>query len=375
MEKPLHINIAAIPNTEYGNPKLLEHDLRLTKASILYADRVKLCSLTAWLATSFHLIGNLPMTVNQQFEILMSFAPAIISINPDSINLTELQKLQQLLKKNPILLTRKERLKISRFRDMFPEIWKNLGSGFGETLSKFGFDEIELAANQGLLEIQPFSKITSEEFPFEYLSIVEDLLSNSSTNPLLDEQTNDLVRLALKAGKISISNASTRRGKQIGLVADLFDHLPVFDIKMDELLDIRKELQNPLVRFRAEMVNLSIDIETASWDKDFPADVQNTYQAKIEPTLLEIEEKLKSTSFRDFWSRRFVDKYAYLAGTTAISYALGATVSPLIGIASAFVAAGIFTEAGFSELIEKRREIERNGIYFYYQVKNHISKK
>ncbi len=74
---------------------------------------------------------------------------------------------------------------------------------------------------------------------------------------MLDEQTNELVRLALQEGKMSIGNTSARRGKQIGLVADLFNRLPIFDIKMDELLDIRDELHKPLVRFRAEMITLS----------------------------------------------------------------------------------------------------------------------
>ena len=72
-------------------------------------------------------------------------------------------------------------------------------------------------------------------------------------------------------------------------LANLFDRLPVFDIKMDELLDLRAELQRPLINFRAEMINLSRDIENASWDKDFSSDVQDVYQAKVEPTLLELE--------------------------------------------------------------------------------------
>ncbi len=99
----LHITVAAAPNIEFGNPKLLEHDLRLTKASILYADRVKLCSMTAWMATSFHLIGNLPMTVAQRYDILMSIAPAIASINSDTVNLLELQRMQA--KVNPFVET------------------------------------------------------------------------------------------------------------------------------------------------------------------------------------------------------------------------------------------------------------------------------
>lgn len=370
--KQLHITVAAAPNVEYGNPRLLEHDLRLTKASILYADRVKLCSMTAWFATSFHLMGNFPMSVTQQFEIMMSMAPAIASTNPDSINILELEKMHRLIKRNPITLTKKEKIKISKFKDTFPEAWEKMSIGLNEILKNFGFDEIEIAASEGLLEIHPFSK-TGSEAAHEYISAVEEMLGSQLTHPMLDEQTSDLVRLALQEGKMTIKNPVTRKGKQVGLVSDLFDRLPIFDIRMDELLDIRDELQKPLINFRAEMVKLSKDIETAPWDEDFSSDVQGTYQSKVEPALQEIEEKLKSTTFREFWSKRVVDKSGFLATGAGFSTYLGAAVSPIVGIASALVGASLFTEAGFAELREKTSEIERNGLYFYYQIKKHTS--
>ncbi len=372
-ENNLHISIAATPDIEFGNPKILEHDLRLTKASILYADRVKLCSMTVWMATSFHLIGNLPTNTVQQFDILMSFVPAIESLNPNTVNLLELQNLHQLLKRNPILLTRKEKIKISRFTEKFPEIWEKLRIEFNEKLDTFGFDEIKLAIKNNLLEIHPFSSSVNDELAQEYVSVVQDILNSTNTHPMFDEETNKLVKLGLEEGKILTGIRNIKKSKQIGLVADLFDRLPVFDIKMDELLDLRNELQRPLVSFRAEMINLSNDIETAVWDKDFPSDVQTTYQSNVEPALQEIEEKLQSVSFKKFWERRIVDKYGYLGSIAGSSYALGAAISPLSGIAAAIIGTGLFIEAGRADLNDKINEIERNGLYFYYRVKKHAN--
>jgi len=370
-DKHLHITVAAAPNIESGNPKILEHDLRLTKASILYADRVKLCSMTASMATSFHLIGNLPLSVNQQFDILMSFAPLIASQNPDTVDLSELQKMHQLLKKKRILLTKKDRIKIARFQEFFPSLWERLSGSFNEILTNFGFDELELAANNGLLELHPFLSTGTHENLEEFLSFMEEMLSSPNTHPMLDEQISDLVRYALQEGRMSVGSSVIRRGKQIGLVADLFERLPIFDIKMDELLDLRNELQSPLIRFRAEMIKLSKDIESASWDEDFPADVQQTYQEKVAPALIEIEEKLQSTAFKEFWTGRIVEKWEFAAGGAGAAV-LGAAVSPLAGIGAAMLATGIFVKAGQSELKEKIQEIERNGIYFYYRVKKQM---
>src|ERR1044072_6449555 len=360
-ERNLHITVAAAPNLEIGNPRILEHDLRLLKASILYADKVKLCRMAAWMATSFHLIGNLAMSIREKFDIIMSFAPIIASQNPNAVNLNGFQKIQTLLKRNPVTLTKKERLYLSRFKERFPEMWDTLSVSFNEILRGFGFDELELAAQQGLLEIHPFSSI-GDDAPKEYIAAVEEMLRSNETHPMLDEQTNDLVRLGLREGKISVGNTSTQKGKQIGLVGDLFDRLPIFDIPMDELLDVRNELQRSLLGFRSEMIYFSKDIESARWDEDVPSDVQAIYQSKVEPALLEIEDKLRSTSFREFWSRRIVDKFGYLAGSYGGAYAFGAAVSPLLGIATALAATAVFTEAGQAELREKVSEIERNGL-------------
>jgi hypothetical protein len=371
--KKLHITVAAAPNTETGNPKLLEHDLRLTKASILYADQVKLYSMTSWMATSFHLMTNFPISIAQKYEILMGFVPTIASLNPDSVDLFELQKMQLLLQKNKVLLTKKEKLKIARFNDFFPTLWNNMSESFNRILKGFGFDELELAANSGFLELQPFLTTGTQQNLEEFLSFIEEMLNSPTTHPMLDELISNLVKQALREGKMSVGSGITRRGKQIGLVADLFDRLPIFDVRMDELLDLREELQNPLIRFRAEMVNLSNDIESASWDEDFPADVQQTYQHKIAPALLEIEEKLQSTALKEFLTRRIVEKWEFAAGSVGAAV-LGASISPLAGIGAAMLATGIFIKSGQSELKEKIQEIERNGLYFYYKVKNRIGK-
>ena len=82
----------------------------------------------------------------------------------------------------------------------------------------------------------------------------------------------------------------------------MFDRLPVFDVPMVELIDLRADLDRPLIAFRSKIVELSEEVESAVWDNDFEGDVQQTYRKTVEPALIEIEAELKSLRFRDFWT-------------------------------------------------------------------------
>ena len=362
----LHITVAATPdNSDFRNPRIIDHDLRLLKASILYADRVKLCSIGAWMVTNVYLIGSKKFSQAEQLEFIISLLPTIDPEKSKTL-LPQFEQLYSLFKRNPLFLTKKQRrIKIGAAQ-IVQQGWKEFQERIAESTNNVGFGEIETLVNLGLLEIHSFSSTNiniGKEAVHEYFSAVKNILNNTSTHPMLDQETNELVRLASQEGKLFIRNSGTRKSKQIGLVANLFDRLPVFDIKMDELLDLREELHKPLVYFRSEMVKLSNDIESATWDKDFSSDVQETFQTKVEPALLEIEDKLKSTQFSEFWSRRIVDKYGYLAGTAGTSFAMGAAVAPWAGIGTALLAGigtslasgAVFTKAGLSELREKNR--------------------
>jgi hypothetical protein len=365
----LHISVAAVAKPDGDFPLILENDLRLVKASLLYADKVKLCSITGWLATRFYKLGTKPTTDVEQLETIIELSTKFMEMDANIANILPLlHKYLKLFKRSPITLTKRERLEKVEFKSKFPTIWAPIREQFAEIPRRAGYSEMEIAAQRNLLEFHPFPA-SDDELMQEYWLVVKEMLDSPSTHPLFDEQTANLVQLGVKAGQLSVKFRRVQSSKQVGLVADLFDRLPVYDIPMAALLDLRDELHNPLTRFRAEMIKLSKDIESAPWDEDFPFDVQNVVQAHVEPALLEIEEQLKSNSFKEFWSRRVVDKYGFLAGTAGV---LGAAISPLAGIGAAMLGTALFIKAGQADLRDKIDATERNGLYFYYKVKKRV---
>jgi hypothetical protein len=374
-DNSLHITVAAAPESQPGNPRIIDHDLRMVKASILYADKVKLCSLSTSLVNKLFIMSESPQTDAEKAEMLMAIIDFMkpMGLVIDDTTIKELLPIYiNVHKIGRHVLPESERKRFDHFTEIINQFWEKVSDlGMNHALN-IGLNEIKTATDQGILEIHQFEQF---EDPHDYFYEVEKFLSSASTHPMLDEQTNNLVRLALKEGKIEIRKNPNLRSKQASLVANLFDRLPVFDIKMDELLDLRKELENPLIRFRAEIYNLTEEIESASWDEDFPYDVQGVYQSKIAPVLLEIEEKLQSSGLRDFWSRRIGEKSAILFGGGNVGYAIGAAISPFAGIFMALLTGLAFTESSFAEWREKRDEIQKNGLYFYYRMIKHSEQK
>lgn len=87
------------------------------------------------------------------------------------------------------------------------------------------------------------------------------------------------------------------RGKQISLATELFSKLPSFPgASLDEVLSIRSDLGEPLVRFRAAMVHLSNMIKESQFDDQFEERVQDINVQEVEPALMEIREALRDNS-------------------------------------------------------------------------------
>jgi hypothetical protein len=186
------------------------------------------------------------------------------------------------------------------------ESWPAFSEGFREIITKLGGDEIVSAAETGLLRIHRFeapigrSILDSETGSVvnEYVSVVGETVSNKSTYPLFDEQTNQIISLGIKASVIPVSDFGVFRGREVGLAADLFKRLPLFPhATVNEVLDIRRELAVALLGFRSAMLKFSKDIKDASWDDDFGLSAEIVFRPEVAPAILNIEQEVKGNRF------------------------------------------------------------------------------
>lgn len=125
-----------------------------------------------------------------------------------------------------------------------------------------------------------------------------DILAEGRAYPLFDDRTGSLVAAGVAEGLFLPDSESLFRGRQIGAAAQLMSYLPAFPpATVSEILAIRDELRNPLVRFRSAVVKVARLIDSVPYEPDFSVRLEELYRAEVAPAVLEIREQVESNKF------------------------------------------------------------------------------
>jgi hypothetical protein len=204
----------------------------------------------------------------------------------------------------------------------------------------------------------------------EYVEAVSATVTDASTYPLFDEVTGDLIRDSIREGLIPVSDNAVVRSKETGLAADLLKRLPLFDeASIEEILDIRRELQRPLVRFRGAMISFSEGIKNAAWDENFSFDAERVFNKDVAPVILDIEDEVKANPYLIELARNWINKSLLVAGGSALAVTLSNLSLPSIAALSigAIVNTAITIRDTNKEWSKNQRAVEKNSLFFYYR--------
>jgi hypothetical protein len=396
-----HITIGTYPTGGLS----LEQELQLVKAALVYADRVKLYSLTASLL--FMMLRQREFTPDQQLKLLEIVVPYLAS-EQDARGVQA--SLAEYKHGFPDRSRHQRRALQKQFPRLLAQQWKTVEKTAIELAKQAKADSIERAVQAGLLELHTFEGTDRDEVVLEFIGdciasaakspLLESRLlemrerdrriltefvegvcgavSDGSTYPLFDTQTSELVRASIQADRTAVSEPDVERGKHSGLAGNLLERLPLFDqAPIDEILDIRRELARPLVRFRAAIVQFSESIKSASWDEDFPKEAEKVFHRDVGPAVLDIEEEVKSNKLLASVLRKFVDKPIVLPAGSIFTLAIS-KLSSLPNEIALSLGIGISSAAivydAYREWRQKERVIERNHLFFYYKARKRLSR-
>lgn len=197
-------------------------------------------------------------------------------------------------------------------------------------------------------------------------TLLLDAIAQRGRYPLLDTKTGTLADAAAAVGLGSAS--AVARSRVAGFGNTLLAHLPSPKGKVDELLDLRRELHPYVSRFRRGLATASEGIDGAQWSPEFEQQAQEIYLVNVAPHVEELRDKLRST--RAFHG--FFENIVGAAGDMGKAAGIGLVVAnladpdlPKAVLASIGVGAVVAKEA-MSQIKEKRlkRETLRNNDWF-----------
>ncbi|HEY8602326.1 MAG TPA: hypothetical protein VIL85_28140 [Thermomicrobiales bacterium] len=410
--KELHFSIgtgptgALSPDTAYSINS--DHDLRLVKAALLYADSATLYSMTTSWQMSLLQVKNL--TLQEKIAFVKLMMPTISSDDEEYGSLRQLLRRYDQIMRRP-QPNREERqviknteavvhltiprieAELERLRPA--EIMRAVESGFlrvHDFVSSYSDDKARLAAEmirQGAPDEQARgSRAWTDAMAEQYYQIISNTLSDNSTYPLFDEEAGGLIGAALREGALKVSDAGLVRGKHSGLAADILERLPQFEYAtVSDILDIRKELEQPLRRFRRAVLGFSEKIKNAPWDEDFVTEADGIFYRDIDPVITEIEEQVRTNSYLATLLRRIgipsaTALTAVLAGLSDVPGRIAQALNnPAVGSA-AIPAAAVGTVPAVLTAINaavehrtKMGEIKRHDLFFYYKSKQQLQSK
>jgi transcriptional regulator with XRE-family HTH domain len=358
----LHIIIGAAPDPEVS----LQRDLRLVKAALLYADSITLCSPKVMFLAG---VGSLQtMNTREQIAYLQEVAPHLDMEPARLASLMDgLKAYQQIKGKRN--RTREELLLQGRLESAISQGWDGIKATSAEMLRRAGAGEFSDLIKGGVLDIYPLHVTDDvEDLVTAYVEVIEEAISRSISYPLLDDRSSNLIQAMAREGHLAPPDGSLKRGRAIALAAGLFERLPMFDeSSVTEIWDVRLELQRSLTNFRSAMLEYASTIKSAAWDDDFPSDADNVFHEKVAPTLVEIEEAVKSNKYLLELTHRITEKPILPSGSVlglllAHEASMPALVSAALGVGGTIIAAS----DAHREYRKNRKQYEQNQLYFYY---------
>lgn len=371
---PLRIAIATAPQVSGGHVSLSE-DIRLLKPALLYADVVTLYSPGALLLSAASSAARLDAAGRMSFlrQVYPIFepdrAPVLMAM---LVGYRRLEKQKRGRSREELLDYLRLRPEVEKLKSEIDRVWAaDLVPKLEQLLESAGANQLIGAISAGLLEVDP---LMDGDQGFDNDAVVEafvvriaEVLSERGTYPLFDGQTGTLVRHGIAEGLFQATPLSRERGKQVAAASDILGLLPAFPkASVAEILDIRTELEAPLVRFRAAMVELGKLVESAAYEEGFADQVDELYRAKVAPALLEIEEQVRANSYLRVLVGEVVgDSKTLLAGVLGVGLAHAADVSQLV--AGGVAAAGQAMAKAAWERQARGRKLSEHELYFLYR--------
>lgn len=237
-----------------------------------------------------------------------------------------------------------------------------------------GVNELLPAVRANLISINDRLPSTGDVWG-SFIEEIVRYLADPEYVVLLDDRLSGIVSSLISKGRVAPTQQDLEGSAEAVLGAGLIARLPSFtEIPMDEILDLRRDLQGPLVRYRSAVAGMrSQELDPYSPSRNEVIDF--VWRQQVAPALLDIEEDLREHGLIRELARslradiRDVVKGLPLRSALAVAGGSAAQFDETIQAAAAAVFGLIPTisDAGANRR-DARREIARRDFYYLYRL-------
>ncbi len=296
--------IAVSPAGTSGELKMSK-EIELVRSAVLYADTIELVSpFGSILSSVAHYRSSDAESMNRSFADLSdaeldAVAGGLLSdenrdqfrhqIELASLDNQEIRR-RYGLQAGPMIR------QLAPTRAALDEAARQTREGFDEIVASSGSEELLPALESGVVTLSPLGEFSSsdpERMMHAFAARLTDALADPDARVLFDDSAAQLAQEMIEAEQARPSTLMEQHAKEARVGTGLIVRLPAFpDTPLDELLDLRGDLDKPLARYRREVNYLGRTLTRNPFGPAASAEVDDVWRFQVSPALDDLREEL-----------------------------------------------------------------------------------
>lgn len=388
-EARLQMSVVTSPQSMPDGRPSLHGDVNLVKSAILYADEVELLGLAASLV---YATGMAPGAAEPKLGELME----LTQIVSDQVVLTpEIRRTIAFLERadrRGTALPDHLREHLKKVRSFTTHAGELLATASSDIVRDTGILELQPALDAKIVAVTDLGLSRSDTIRAAtgqslgstgevraWMDQILKRLQDSRTQLLFDREAGQFVDAMVREGEVELSRTGRLLLGRAATGAGLVARLPAFpEAKVDELLQLRDDLADPLSRYRAAVVRISKtipDIPVAELDDA----VQMEWAANVGPALDDIGNGfLEHGLVRELSRHVRLDTASYLAMASGLFVGVDQFTDlnrVVAGMVSAIPPVGGSLARASLTRGDARRALRRHDFYYLYSANAEVRRR
>lgn len=303
-----HLAIITSPTSNATNVSL-HADVELAKAAVLYADTVEILSLGRQMVQSLRDFSDGPDT--GLFALMESLDDDVlrhVSGGGDPSDLRAASKMMAGLDPEALraLTSNPEFAGLTEFADSLEQAQTQAATSMDEFRGQAeqlrldsGAAELDIAFRDGQIRYNDRIPLGSntDALIAAFVAEIKRYLEDPYRFVLLDRQTASLVRSMINENAVKLPDRSLANASEVLLGTGFLAKLPTFPVaRMEQVLDLKTGLDEPLGRYRRKVTDLRSYLLTDPFHEHADAEVHAIWRTEIDPAVTEIRNSMSDHS-------------------------------------------------------------------------------